>query len=129
MHVENFFHILYISNVEYYSHYDRFSVNPSHHNWDNEYLPHVSSYQFVYFDCKDISSQRIYNMTKNYLARGLQIGSGAIEAAHRNVIQKRMKQSGQRWSKKRAQFLLDLRTCHMNNKWNILVELIRKKSA
>lgn len=26
------------------------------------------------------------------------IGSGAIEAAHRTLIQKRMKQSGQRWS-------------------------------
>ena len=26
------------------------------------------------------------------------IGSGAIESAHRTVMQKRMKQSGQRWS-------------------------------
>ncbi len=26
------------------------------------------------------------------------IGSGAIESAHRTVVQKRMKQSGQRWS-------------------------------
>jgi hypothetical protein len=35
---------------------------------------------------------------KDYSERGLRIGLGAIEAAHRNVVQKRMKQSGQRWS-------------------------------
>jgi hypothetical protein len=62
---------------------------------------------------------------KIYLSRNLQIGSGAIEAAHRNVIQKRMKQSGQRWSRKRAQFVLNLRTCFMSGKWNKVVELIR----
>lgn len=31
------------------------------------------------------------------------IGSGAIESAHRTVIQKRRKQSGQRWGKVEAQ--------------------------
>lgn len=62
---------------------------------------------------------------KTYLSRNLQIGSGAIEAAHRNVIQKRMKQSGQRWSRKRAQFVLNLRTCFMSGKWDKIVELIR----
>ena len=37
----------------------------------------------------------------NYLTIGSGlIGSGAIESAHRTVIQKRMKQSGQRWSKR-----------------------------
>jgi len=35
------------------------------------------------------------------------IGSGAIESAHRTVIQKRMKLSGQRWTKKRAQKYVD----------------------
>jgi hypothetical protein len=41
------------------------------------------------------------------------------------AIQKRMKQSGQRWSRKRAQFVLNLRTCFMSDKWNKVVELIR----
>jgi hypothetical protein len=38
---------------------------------------------------------------KTCLERGYLIGSGAIEAAHRNVIQQRLKLSGQRWSLKR----------------------------
>lgn len=37
------------------------------------------------------------------------IGSGAIESAHRTVVQKRMKQSGQRWSIRGAQNMLNLR--------------------
>ena len=34
------------------------------------------------------------------------IGSGAIESAHRTVVQKRLKQSGQRWSNSGAQNML-----------------------
>lgn len=37
------------------------------------------------------------------------IGSGAIESAHRTVVQRRMKLSGQRWSRKGAQHMLNLR--------------------
>lgn len=66
---------------------------------------------------------------KTYIDRGLHIGSGAIEAAHRNVIQKRMKQSGQRWTKKRAQNVLNLRTCYMSGYWNEVVDIIRKVAA
>jgi hypothetical protein len=66
---------------------------------------------------------------KSYREKGLHIGSGAIEAAHRNVIQKRMKQSGQRWTKKRAQNVLNLRICHMSGYWNEVVDMIRKTAA
>lgn len=46
--------------------------------------------------------KNLYRMDyPQYRQRGLCIGSGAIEAAHRTVVQKRMKLSGQRWSKKR----------------------------
>ena len=51
------------------------------------------------------------------------IGSGAIESAHRTVIQKRMKLSGQRWSKQGAQNLLNLRVTNKNNQWAKIVEL------
>ena len=37
-------------------------------------------------------------MYKTYLDQGLLIGSGPIEAAHRNVLQQRMKLSGQKWT-------------------------------
>lgn len=37
-------------------------------------------------------------MYKTYREKGLLIGSGPIEAAHRSVLQQRMKLSGQKWS-------------------------------
>ncbi|NQY00715.1 MAG: hypothetical protein HRT70_06235 [Flavobacteriaceae bacterium] len=52
------------------------------------------------------------------------IGSGAIEAANREVVQKRMKLSGQRWSKIGAQNMLTLRTTKLSDKWNRVVNLI-----
>lgn len=55
------------------------------------------------------------------------IGSGAIESAHRNVIQKRMKQSGQRWSKQGAQNMLNLRVAKSNNEWAKIVELTKRE--
>jgi hypothetical protein len=54
------------------------------------------------------------------------IGSGAIESAHRTVVQKRMKQSGQRWSNKGAQNMLNLRVLTMNEQWYKVVELIKR---
>lgn len=53
------------------------------------------------------------------------IGSGAIESAHRTVVQKRMKLSGQRWSKKGAQNMLNLRVTHMNGQWSKVIELTK----
>ena len=58
----------------------------------------------------------LYNNKKRinyglYKKEGLLYGSGAIEAANRTVIQKRMKLSGQRWTLKGAQQMLNLRVC------------------
>lgn len=58
----------------------------------------------------------------SYQKRGLLIGSGAIESAHRTVVQKRLKRSGQRWSIAGARCVLNLRTCFMSERW----ELVRK---
>lgn len=55
------------------------------------------------------------------------IGSGAIESAHRTLVQKRMKQSGQRWSCEGAQHMLNLRVVRKNNDWNKIVELTKTK--
>lgn len=60
------------------------------------------------------------------------IGSGAIESAHRKVIQKRMKQSGQRWSKEGAQNMLNLRVVNCNQQWEKVIALTKtefKKAA
>lgn len=58
-----------------------------------------------------------------YQKRGLLIGSGAIESAHRTVVQKRLKRSGQRWSLVGAQQVLNLRVCWMSERW----ELVRRQ--
>lgn len=53
------------------------------------------------------------------------IGSGAIESAHRTVVQKRMKLSGQRWAMEGAQNMLNLRVTEMNNQWEKVIEMVR----
>ena len=61
---------------------------------------------------------------KKYLGAGI-IGSGAIESAHRTVVQKRLKLFGQRWSKQGAQHMLNLRVTHMNGQWKKVVNLVK----
>lgn len=53
------------------------------------------------------------------------IGSGAIESSHRTVIQKRMKQSGQRWSIRGAQNMLNLRVVSKNGQWDKIAALAK----
>jgi len=59
----------------------------------------------------------------SYRKQGLLIGSGPIEAAHRNVIQKRLKLARQRWSKKGAQWIANLRVYRKSKRWNKIIEL------
>lgn len=70
---------------------------------------------------------------KKYLQIGSGlIGSGAIESAHRTVIQKRMKQSGQRWSTPGARNMLNLRVVRKNQQWSKIIALTKtdfKKAA
>lgn len=65
---------------------------------------------------------------KYYLQQGWFIGSGAIESAHRNVIQQRMKLSGQRWGT-RAQAILNLRAVNKSSKWSNLIQMINDQSC
>lgn len=58
-----------------------------------------------------------------FRAQGLQIGSGPMEAAHRTLIQCRMKRSGQRWSDDGAQAMLNLRVAFKSGRW----ELVKNK--
>jgi hypothetical protein len=62
---------------------------------------------------------------KTYLEKGYLIGSGAIESAHRNVVQQRLKLSGQRWSMKGAQQIVNLRAYKKSNRWSDLVNIIK----
>lgn len=73
--------------------------------------------------CSYLVSNRDRMDYKAYRERGLLIGSGAIESAHRTVMQKRLKRSGQRWGINGAQQVLNLRVCFMSNRW----ELVRQQ--
>lgn len=55
---------------------------------------------------------------------GWLVGSGPIESAHRTVIQKRLKQSGQRWTILGAQQILNLRVEYKNDNWQQVLDLI-----
>ena len=63
---------------------------------------------------------------KTYRNQGLLIGSGPIEAAHRSVIQQRMKLSGQKWSILGANAIATLRCYKASNHWDIVKNLIAK---
>jgi hypothetical protein len=62
---------------------------------------------------------------KTFSEKGYLIGSGAMEAAHRNVIQQRMKRSGQRWTIQGGQQVLNLRTNYLSNQWDKVVKHVR----
>ena len=72
-----------------------------------------------------LNNNRHRILYKTYLAKGYLIGSGAIESAQRSVIQHRMKRSGQRWTLKGGQQILNIRTTRMSNQWDKVVNLIK----
>jgi hypothetical protein len=53
------------------------------------------------------------------------IGSGPMEAAHRTVIQSRMKRSGQRWTPCGAQAMLNLRVIKQSKRRGCVMHLLR----
>ena len=61
----------------------------------------------------------------SFLKKGYLIGSGAIESAHRNVIQQRLKLSGQRWSIQGAQRIANMRAYRKSNRWENVIQLIK----
>ena len=62
---------------------------------------------------------------KTFSEKGYLIGSGTMEAAHRNVIQQRMKRSGQRWTIQGGQQVLNLRTNYLSNQWDKVIKHLR----
>lgn len=64
---------------------------------------------------------------KTYQNAGLEIGSGAVESAHRTIIQQRAKLSGQRWTSTGVQGILSLRAAYIGGNWSQLLSLINGK--
>lgn len=62
---------------------------------------------------------------KRFRDQNLSIGSGPMEAAHRTVIQTRMKRSGQRWTPNGAQAMLNLRVLSQSQRWNAVTSIFK----
>ncbi len=119
----------WIGGVENYLLTDRVEALTRHMDWlaervIPESLPLLKKLKEYYL--KNLHRMYYGTLRKN----GVFIGSVAIESAHRNVIQKRMKLSGQRWSMKGAQAMLQLRVTKKSANWNKVIDIIRTgKSA
>ncbi|MGL6119380.1 MAG: ISKra4 family transposase [Fusobacteriaceae bacterium] len=66
---------------------------------------------------------------KTYRDNGLTIGSGSIESAHKFVIQKRLKQSGMRWTNYGGQAIVHLRSLYYSKKWDESFKNIDMRAA
>jgi len=55
-----------------------------------------------------------------FRAKGYDIGSGAVEGACKNVVGKRLKQSGMIWTRLGSSSVLALRVCWLNQEWEQL---------
>ena len=62
---------------------------------------------------------------KTYRNNGWLIGSGAIESAHRHVLQRRLKLSGQRWTKQGLQKMANLRCVYKSDQWEKITQLTK----
>jgi hypothetical protein len=64
-----------------------------------------------------------------YRRKGYGIGSGAVESAHKQVLQARLRQAGMRWSEAGARHLLALRVLLLNGEWSLLDRLAMRPLA
>jgi hypothetical protein len=66
---------------------------------------------------------------KEYRQKGMMISSGPIEAAHRTVLQVRMKRSGQRWAENGCDNMLKLRVAYKSQKFHLITQIFKKNAA
>lgn len=92
-----------------------------------------------HIDCRDKAQQaqiRSYLVNHShqmdyayYRSRGWMVSSGPIESAHRTVLQVRMKRSGQRWSEKGCDKMIQLRVAYRSGKAKLITEVFRKRKT
>jgi len=69
--------------------------------------------------------KRLSNMNyKELLERDLELGSGAVEGAVKNIIGARFDQGGSRWIRERAESLLQLRCIEKNGDWDAFIHWV-----
>lgn len=64
-----------------------------------------------------------------FLARGLPIGSGPVEAACKSLVKTRMGRSGMRWTRRRGQYVLTLRTYLKSSRWDAMWSRYKSNST
>lgn len=64
---------------------------------------------------------------KNLQEQDLEISSGAVEGAVKNVIAKRFDSGGMRWIKERSEALLQLRCIEVNEDWDAFISFVHGK--
>jgi hypothetical protein len=57
----------------------------------------------------------------------LELGSGSVEGAIKNIIGKRFDHGGMRWIKERAEALLQLRCIEANGQWDDFIDFVHDK--
>jgi hypothetical protein len=85
---------------------------------DDAHAPVRACYRYI----KNRPEQLDYKKAQD---KGLPIGSGEIESAHRYVLQKRLKLAGAWWKIDNAKHMINLRVCRANELW----EAYWKKAA
>ncbi len=80
---------------------------------------HVADSEAAVRQCHRYLSHRQGQLNyQSALARGLPIGSGEIESAHRYIVQKRLKLPGAWWCAANAEHMLALRLNRANRQWD-----------
>jgi len=65
---------------------------------------------------------------RELMTRDLELGSGPVEGAIKNLMYKRMDQGGMRWIKERAEALLQLRCIDANGDWEAFTKFVHDKT-
>ena len=74
-------------------------------------------------EIRNYIEKRVENMSYDDLRRrDLEIGTGAVEGAIKNLMGGRMDHGGMRWIKERAEAMLQLRCIDANGDWNAFVD-------
>jgi hypothetical protein len=94
---------------------------------------YYGSYVYTKSIKEDLKKERtFFRRNKNkmdyhrFLAAGMPIGSGPVEAACKSLVKQRMCRSGMRWSRKKGDNILQFRTLIKSDRWDICWDWYKK---
>ena len=81
-------------------------------------------------DCLTFMRNNVHRMEyKRFRDNGWPIGSGPVEGACKNIVKKRMCQSGQRWSLRGGQAILSLRAIVKSDRWKLFWNAYKRHTS